>query len=39
MSNAGFGLQVRGNNPYTVRMMGGTFKLPGKIEDPLQRDG
>jgi phytanoyl-CoA hydroxylase len=39
MSNAGFGLQVRGENPYTVRMMGGTFKLPGKIEDPLQRDG
>jgi ectoine hydroxylase-related dioxygenase (phytanoyl-CoA dioxygenase family) len=39
MSNAGFGLQVRGVNPYTVRMMGGTFKLPGKIEDPLQRDG
>jgi ectoine hydroxylase-related dioxygenase (phytanoyl-CoA dioxygenase family) len=39
MSNVGFGLQVRGVNPYTVRMMGGTFKLPGKIEDPLQRDG
>src|SRR5207302_3415429 len=38
-SNAGFGLQVRGVNPYTVRMIGGTFKLPGKIEDPLQRDG
>ena len=38
-SNVGFGLQVRGVNPYTVRMMGGTFKLPGKIEDPLQRDG
>jgi phytanoyl-CoA hydroxylase len=38
-SNSGFGLQVRGVNPYTVRMMGGTFKLPGKIEDPLQRDG
>ncbi len=39
MTNAGFGLQVRGVNPYRVRMMGGTFKLPGKIEDPLQRDG
>ena len=39
MSNAGFGMQVRGVNPRTVRMMGGTFKLPGKIEDPLQRDG
>jgi phytanoyl-CoA hydroxylase len=39
MSNAGFGLQVRGVNPHAVRMMGGTFKLPGKIEDPLQRDG
>jgi phytanoyl-CoA hydroxylase len=39
MSQAGFGLQVRGVNPYQVRMMEGTFKLPGKIEDPLQRDG
>jgi phytanoyl-CoA hydroxylase len=39
MSNAGFGLQVRGQNPYRVRMIRGTFKLPGKIEDPLQRDG
>jgi ectoine hydroxylase-related dioxygenase (phytanoyl-CoA dioxygenase family) len=39
MTNAGFGLQVRGANPYSVRMIGGTFKLPGKIEDPLQRDG
>jgi phytanoyl-CoA hydroxylase len=38
-SNAGFGLQVRGTNPYTVRMIGGSFKLPGKIDDPLQRDG
>jgi ectoine hydroxylase-related dioxygenase (phytanoyl-CoA dioxygenase family) len=38
-SNAGFGLQVRGVNPYTVRMIGGTFKLPGQIDDPLQRDG
>jgi phytanoyl-CoA hydroxylase len=39
MSNAGFGLQVRGVNPYTVRMIGGSFKLPGKIDDPIQRDG
>jgi phytanoyl-CoA hydroxylase len=39
MSNVGFGLQVRGINPYTARMIGGTFKLPGKIDDPLQRDG
>jgi phytanoyl-CoA hydroxylase len=39
MSNAGFGLQVRGENPYRVRMIEGMFKLPGKIEDPLQRDG
>jgi ectoine hydroxylase-related dioxygenase (phytanoyl-CoA dioxygenase family) len=39
MSNVGFGMQVRGVNPYRVRMIGGTFKLPGKIEDPLQRDG
>jgi ectoine hydroxylase-related dioxygenase (phytanoyl-CoA dioxygenase family) len=39
MSNVGFGLQVRGVNPYAVRMIGGTFKLPGKIDDPLQRDG
>jgi phytanoyl-CoA hydroxylase len=39
MSNASFGLQVRGVNPYRVRMMQGVFKLPGKIEDPLQRDG
>jgi ectoine hydroxylase-related dioxygenase (phytanoyl-CoA dioxygenase family) len=33
------GLQVRGVNPYRARMIGGTFKLPGQIEDPLQRDG
>ena len=39
MSNPGFGLQVRGPNPYRVRMIGGTFKLPGQIDDPLQRDG
>jgi ectoine hydroxylase-related dioxygenase (phytanoyl-CoA dioxygenase family) len=39
LSQFGHGLIVRGENPYTVRMMAGTFKLPGKIEDPLQRDG
>lgn len=35
----GHGMLVRGENPYAVRMIAGTFKLPGKIEDPLQRDG
>ena len=35
----GNGLQVRGGNPYMARMIGGTFKLPGQIADPLQRDG
>jgi hypothetical protein len=39
MANPGFGMMVRGENPYRVRMMGGTFKLPGQINDPLQRDG
>jgi ectoine hydroxylase-related dioxygenase (phytanoyl-CoA dioxygenase family) len=39
MTNPGFGMTVRGTNPYTVRMMGGSFKLPGQIDDPLQRDG
>ena len=38
-SHVGHGTLVRGENPYVVRMMAGTFKLPGKIEDPLQRDG
>jgi ectoine hydroxylase-related dioxygenase (phytanoyl-CoA dioxygenase family) len=38
-SNAGFGLQVRGENPYRVRMLGGEFRLPGQISNPLQRDG
>jgi ectoine hydroxylase-related dioxygenase (phytanoyl-CoA dioxygenase family) len=33
------GLQVRGVNPYRARMIAGTFKLPGQIDDPLQRDG
>jgi len=35
----GNGMQVRGTNPYRARMIAGTFKLPGQIEDPLQRDG
>jgi ectoine hydroxylase-related dioxygenase (phytanoyl-CoA dioxygenase family) len=39
MGQPGFGMLVRGENTYTVRMMEGVFKLPGKIEDPLQRDG
>ncbi len=38
-SQVGHGMLVRGVNPYVVRMLAGTFKLPGKIEDPLQRDG
>jgi ectoine hydroxylase-related dioxygenase (phytanoyl-CoA dioxygenase family) len=38
-SGIGHGMMVRGDNPYVVRMMAGTFKLPGKIDDPLQRDG
>jgi ectoine hydroxylase-related dioxygenase (phytanoyl-CoA dioxygenase family) len=33
------GLQVRGINLYRARMIAGTFKLPGQIDDPLQRDG
>jgi ectoine hydroxylase-related dioxygenase (phytanoyl-CoA dioxygenase family) len=33
------GLQVRGVNPYRARMIAGEFKLPGQIDDPLQRDG
>jgi phytanoyl-CoA hydroxylase len=35
----GNGLQIRGSNPYRVRMLPGTFRLPGQISDPLQRDG
>ena len=38
-THAGFGMQIRGENPYTVRMIEVTFKLPGEIKDPLQRDG
>jgi ectoine hydroxylase-related dioxygenase (phytanoyl-CoA dioxygenase family) len=35
----GWGMQIRGRNPYRVRMVEGTFALPGEIKDPLQRDG
>ncbi|MGI9146534.1 MAG: phytanoyl-CoA dioxygenase family protein [Chloroflexota bacterium] len=35
----GNGLQIRGTDPYRVRMIAGTFLLPGQISDPLQRDG
>jgi phytanoyl-CoA hydroxylase len=35
----GWGTQVRGDKQYIVRMIEGTFKLPGEIKDPLQRDG
>ena len=35
----GWGMQVRGTNPGVVRMVEGTFKLPGEIVNPLQRDG
>ncbi len=38
-THAGFGMQIRGQNPYRVRMIEGVFKLPGEIKDPLQRDG
>lgn len=39
-SHFGFGMQVRGTNPYQARMLDGTIiKLPGEIKDPLQRDG
>jgi hypothetical protein len=37
--HAGYGMTVRGVNPYRVRMIEGVFKLPGEIKDPLQRDG
>ncbi len=40
MSHEGFGLMVRGDNPYQARLLDGTIiKLPGEIKDPLQRDG
>jgi phytanoyl-CoA hydroxylase len=39
-SHYGFGMMVRGENPYQARMLDGTIvKLPGEIKDPLQRDG
>ena len=38
-SHWGNGLQIRGSNPYRVRMIEGVFRLPGQISDPLQRDG
>ena len=38
-THTGFGMQIRGENPYRVRMIEGIFKLPGEIKDPLQRDG
>jgi phytanoyl-CoA hydroxylase len=38
-AHSGNGLQIRGTNPYRVRMLAGTFGLPGQISDPLQRDG
>ena len=40
MSHFGFGMMVRGTNPYQARLLDGTIiKLPGEIKDPLQRDG
>ncbi len=35
----GWGMQIRGKNPYRARMIEGVFKLPGQISDALQRDG
>lgn len=35
----GWGLQIRGENPYRARLMEGVFQLPGQILNPLQRDG
>jgi phytanoyl-CoA hydroxylase len=36
----GFGMIVRGKNPYRARMLDGTVvELPHVINDPLQRDG
>lgn len=40
MNNFGFGMMVRGENPYQARLLDGSIvPLPGKIVDPLQRDG
>ncbi len=35
----GCGMLLRGALPYRARLIEGTFKLPGQIDDPLQRDG
>ena len=36
----GFGMQVRGENPYRARLLDGTVVLlPTPIKDPTQRDG
>jgi len=36
----GFGMTVRGKNPYRARLLDGSvIALPGEIKDPLQRDG
>ncbi|MFN8523677.1 MAG: phytanoyl-CoA dioxygenase family protein [Chloroflexota bacterium] len=40
MAHYGFGMMVRGTNPYQSRMLDGSvIDLPGEIKDPLQRDG
>jgi ectoine hydroxylase-related dioxygenase (phytanoyl-CoA dioxygenase family) len=40
MAHEGFGMTMRGSNPYAARLLDGTvIKLPGEIKDPLQRDG
>ena len=36
----GYGMLVRGTNPYQARLLDGTIvKLPSQIKDPTQRDG
>ncbi len=39
MGHYGWGMQIRGEPLYRVRMIEGIFGLPGQISDPLQRDG
>ena len=40
MDGSSFGMMVRGENPYRAKMRDGTvIELPGKIMDPLQRNG
>jgi ectoine hydroxylase-related dioxygenase (phytanoyl-CoA dioxygenase family) len=40
MTHYGFGMMVRGQNPFQARLLDGSIiKLPGEIKDPLQRDG